>query len=179
MDWITLNNVAAIASIIALIPIVLSFILIAMMWNQRRTRLDWIRKNPGNNQAILIVDLLPNTDLESHVINFIGQNKEQFKGLLNDENYVDANRIFKLSSDNEIEPDLIDGLIDEFRKCVRKMNEAAVDEIHLFYGGPAIFASIIGAELSNRSRVLLYHKVKGGTGAEYYQLWGELSRPWM
>lgn len=52
-------------------------------------------------------------------------------------------------------------LAREIRSKVGELYSAGVDVIHIFIAGPDIAALLVGAELSNGPRVLLYHFEQG------------------
>jgi hypothetical protein len=77
---------------------------------------------------------------------------------------IPADRIFEVSRDKHLEPaDMLDFVL-EVRDNAGKILAAGTDVLHLFYGGPAAAAAIVGAEFANACRVILYQYDHGRYG---------------
>ncbi|MFN3752398.1 MAG: SAVED domain-containing protein [Thiobacillus sp.] len=122
-------------------------------YRQRRRWLAEISQHPGERPGILIIDLLPGKDIGASVRHHLSSDD----GL----KAVPEERIASIARDAALKPEDIIAYADELRRAARRLLDAGCDVIHLFYGGPAVGAAIVGAELSNGPRVVLYHHEQG------------------
>ncbi len=129
-------------------------------WRRRRWYRE-IRTRPGDRPAILIVDLLAEKDIRASVEQF-----RQYHELLRE---VPEDRVFVLRRNKHIGPDDMPRLADDIREAAASLMASGADSIHFFYAGPAAVAALVGAELANVARVLVYQH--GATG---YQCLGPL-----
>jgi hypothetical protein len=83
-------------------------------------------------------------------------------------------RVFKISRIKDILPTDIPDLVAALRTTVDDMMHAGINDVHLFYGGPVGFATVVGAELKNFFNVTVYQR-SNLTGS--YESWGPLRHP--
>lgn len=142
-------------------------ITLGLVWGRERRRkreLQAIRETPGVRPAVLIVDVGEGS-IRPAVENWLRQ-QVAFQDFPPD-------RIHHLDHpDQRLEVEQIDTFMDGFRQTERKIMNSGCDKIHLFFRGPAVLAAMIGAELSNRTTVILYHKNPNSD----YANWGPLHR---
>lgn len=120
----------------------------------RRRLWRQFRERPGQHPAILVVDLLPGKNILA-AVERERQRMEELRDLPDE-------RIVKLARNETLTADQMARLHDEIRHATSRLLELGADTVHLFYAGPAVVAAMLGAELSNGPRVLLYHH-DGGT----------------
>lgn len=134
-------------------------------WRYRR----WFREasaTANERPGIFIVDLSPKTNIAAKIERYRQDNLA-----IKD---VPADRIFSIQRKQDLTVDDMRGLTDELRAKMREMGHCGVGAVHLFYAGPVAFAPIIGGEMINSFKVLLYQH---NTTSDTYDLWGPLRHP--
>jgi hypothetical protein len=150
--------VAAVLGVTVAALVLLVFILRGAFYNELRHE-RWfkrIRNITGRAPALLIIDLLPGKNIGVGVEAFASDNQ-----ILS---MIDKDRYFYLRwrEDESIVPESMRLLSNRLRQLHEQLIEAKVDVLYLFYGGPAIVATMIGAEFANSSfHVILYHHSQG------------------
>lgn len=163
--WGIIDRLSQITGILGFLPILGTLWLVWRIERRRRRELRTIRETPGTRPAVLIVDVGEGS-IRPAVENWLRQQEE-----LQD---FPTERIYHLDHpDQRLEADRIDSFMEEFRKVERVIMDGGCDKIHLFYRGPAVLAAMVGAELSNRTTVILYHK---NPNDSHYVHWGPLHR---
>ena len=119
------------------------------------------QKRRGSRPAILIVDLLDGKSLMSTV--------ERFRAGDQGLKVIPSVCIFLISRDHRIGADDMGALSQEMREKAAEILHNGTDVLHVFFGGPCIAATLIGAEFANSCRVILYHQQQGD-----YVNWGPL-----
>lgn len=67
----------------------------------------------------------------------------------------------------------IEEIMIQIRIIENHLKEQGVQRVHLFYAGPTIVATMIGAELANRFRILCYQRPRASADIkENYVCWG-------
>lgn len=127
-----------------------------VVFGRKRRYQKWHAANVadvGSRPVIFGVDALPGKDMKASVQHFC-QDDEKLST-------IPESRRFWITRKKNLTPDNI----FEFRESLRtKLNEIAgtgVNTIHLFYAGPVAGTAIVGAELANFCRVLLYQHDRG------------------
>ncbi len=151
-----LDPIGIVLGIITAIPIFWTWWQV-VFGEQRRIRRTYreLRENPGERPGIIIFDLLKGKDARLQVENY----RQGVEGLKN----VPEERIVTVSRDKHITPDDIPELQREIRNAARALMTQGVDKIHLFYGGPAMVAAMIGAEFSNMPAIIHQYDPPNGT----------------
>lgn len=122
----------------------------------------------GQRPGILMIDLSPKSNIAAQVESFRSQ-----QPALKD---ITSDRSFLIERTRDLSANDMTALVDELRKKQYEMSRCGIDTVHLFYAGPVAFAPIVGGELVNSFKVLLYHRNKD-TGA--YECWGAIRHPVM
>ena len=120
-----------------------------------------ISNSPGIRPAILVVDLKENTNIWAQV-----EQSRQRNDLLKQ---VQDDRIVRIKYDIWLKPEDMVGFVEKLRKKLGKVAELGADVLYLIYAGPVTPAAIIGAELANSCRVILFQHQQGN-----YINWGPL-----
>lgn len=148
---------------------------VAAWWyfGRRRRERKWLaqtKKQPGQNPAVLIVSLLPNADTSKDVEHYLASGGLSVQ--------VSGDRIFKLCrNDRALSAEDTPQLVRELRGIHGQIIGSGCDVLHVFYSGPVVAGLHVGALLSNRGDVRLYHKSKSaldGTSG-LYESWGPLN----
>ncbi|MDP2752378.1 MAG: SAVED domain-containing protein [Rhodocyclaceae bacterium] len=152
--WLTLDRASIAVGIILAIPVFWTWWQVVFgERQQRKKRLADISRSPGHRPSILIVDLLPGKNIKGGVVEHIHKDAELKK--------IPKELIQEIVHTQALRTTETLDLVNEMRTAIRKLMESGVDVIHLFYGGPGIAALLLGAELSNGARVLMYHYEQG------------------
>lgn len=160
MDWFTLiieyynKWIDPVQGFILGIPVFWTWGVV--VFGKKRRYKKWLQTNVadvGSRPVILGVDALPGKDMKASVQHFC-QEDEKLSTIPEEQQFW-ITRKTNLTPDNMF----------EFRESLReKLNEIAgtgVNTIHLFYAGPVAGTAIVGAELSNSCRVMLYQHDSG------------------
>lgn len=153
LQW--LDPIGIVLSLVLSIPILWTW------WNvtfgESRRRKIWYRQarqQKGLRPAILIIDLLTDKDVRAQVEHFRAQD-ETLKTIPDD-------RIFALSRDKWFTPEEVHDFQKDLRNTSAQIMRAGVDMLYLFYAGPTISATMVGAEFANAGcKVLVYHNERG------------------
>lgn len=159
-----MNSLAQMIDLLDKAGVVLAWILalpVFATWYQiscgarRDRRRLWrqFRDAPGAYPVILIVDLLPNRNIRS----VVERQRLQMQALRE----ISAERIVELRRDAAVTTDTIAELQDELANAVARILDLGADTVHLFFAGPGVVAAMLGAELSNGPRVVLYQYQDG------------------
>ena len=105
-------------------------------------------KQPGQQPAVLIIDLNTNGQVETAVKKHLSKN-----AALKD---IPADRIYRLCRDTAISPKDMADLRQHIRKLASTMMTAGVDTVHFFYSGPVVVPPMVGAIFSNSHALMLY-----------------------
>lgn len=152
--WLGLDRSAIVVGLLVAVPVFWTWwqVVFGERW-QRRQWLKEITRQPGDRPGVLIIDLLPGRNIAASVRAHLAAD-ERLKA-------VPEGRIVTLRRDEPLKTQETEDLARELRTAVRRLLDAGCDVIHLFHGGPDVSALIVGAELSNGPRVLLYHFEQG------------------
>lgn len=163
--WELMDKASQVVGVFGIAPVLGTLWLVWGTERRRRGELRTIRETPGSRPAVLIVDVGEGS-IRPAVENWLRQ-QQGFQDFPPD-------RIHHLDHpDQRLEPGQIDIFMDRFRKIEREIMAGGCDKIHLFLRVPGIVAAMIGAELSNRTAVILYHK---NPNRSDYENWGPLHR---
>lgn len=160
MDW--LDPVGVVVGLVVAFPVFWTWY--EVVFGQRRRQRRWyqeVRRRSGERPAILIVDLLPEKDIRAGVQRYCS-GREALKD-------VPTDRIIRVARDHRLRPDDMPGLYADIRKAAGTLIATGADVIHFFYAGPTVVAALVGAELANSARVLVYQH-----GQEGYECFGPL-----
>lgn len=149
--WImtVLDPIGVVVGLAIAVPVIWTWI--DVVFGERRRRHRWfreVRRQPGQRPAILIVDLLTGRDIRLAV--------ERYRAAHQDLKEVPAERIVLVSRDRRLQADDMPELAREIRAAAGRLIAAGVDTVHYFHAGPAAVAAVVGAELGNAHRVMLY-----------------------
>lgn len=170
MQWLGdfINNVLGPVSIV--VGIVTIFPVLWTWWEvtfgRRRRHEVWakeVRGMAGQRPGVLIVDLLEKGNIANDVESYRRDDQQL--------NSIPSDRIFKIERMKDLGPDDMPSIAEDLRRVTGEIIVAGVDTVHLFYAGPVIPATLIGAEFGNVRRVLLYQRNRN-TGR--YENWGPL-----
>ncbi|MBW2740095.1 MAG: hypothetical protein JRE64_14905 [Deltaproteobacteria bacterium] len=157
-----LNPIGIVFSIILSIPVLWTWYEVALGRKRRQKRLiEGISNSPGTRPAILVVDLKENTNIWAQV-----EQSRQRNDLLKQ---VPDDRIVRIKYNIWLKPDDMVGFVEKLREKLGKVAELGADVLYLIYAGPVTPAAIIGAELANSCRVILFQHQQG-----QYINWGTL-----
>lgn len=144
-------------------------------WRQRK--IQALNPQPGTRSGVLVIGLGSKAaNMESYVRNYLESQPElmeQLGGKLD----KGTNLYLLIEKKNLPEPidkiggkpggtvdikavDYISEIIDKLNSTMGQMANVGISRLHLFYQGPAILATVIGAALGNRFTVLCYHWAK-------------------
>ncbi len=154
-DW--LNPLSVFVGLVLAVPVFWTWwdVIFGRSSRERRWYLD-VRQRPGGRPAILIVDLLPEKDIRVMVEQFCQKN-DVLK-------HIPREHIVSVNRERRLDALQMPELHRDFRRAAAELLARGADAIHLFYAGPGGVAAMLGAELSNASRVLVYQhdQVLGG-----------------
>jgi len=131
---------------------------------QRKKWLNRAKREKGDDPAVLIVDLLSNTEMRAQVVRYL---KSQHIDVAED-------RFAVIDRKKDVVPDDMAELSGEIHGAVGKLNYMAADVVHVFFGGPGCVGLMIGAELSNLPCKIHFHQSSRGEG---YQDFGPIRYP--
>lgn len=154
LAWLWTDRVAMIAGLLISIPVLWTWWQIVFGEPARRRK--WLRevsREPGSRPGVLVVDLLSGRDITASVKNYIAAD-DTLKA-------IGSDCTVSVRRDEPLTPDDVADLARELRAAARRLQDAGVDVVHLFHAGPCVSALLIGAELSNGPRVLVYHFDQG------------------
>lgn len=157
-----LNPIDIVLTIILSIPIFWTWYEVSLGRKRRQKR--WLKEvsdNTGERPAILVVDLKPDLDIWPKV-----QHSRQQNDLLKK---VPDSRIVHIKHATWLKPTDMIELVGKLRKSLGRIAEFGADVLYLIYAGPLTPAAIIGAELANSCRVILFQYQQGT-----YINWGPL-----
>lgn len=156
-DWVMawLDPIGVVLGILVAVPIVWTWW--DVVFGSRRRRRRWFREAStarGEAPAILIVDLLPGKDVRALIERFRAQDQAL--------NGIPADRVIQVSRSERLGPDDMLELHRDVRAAAARFMAMGVDVIHYFHAGPAAVAAIVGAELANGCRVVVYQHDTSG-----------------
>lgn len=157
-----LDPIGIVVGLLIAIPVFLTWYEVTLGRKRRRRR--WFQEaqeDKGQRPAILIVDLLPGKEIEASVERY----RRNDAGLAG----VPGDRVFRVSRTNAIMPDDMPDLAADIRNRAADILRSGADSVHVFYAGPVVPAMLIGAELANTRRIILYQHSPAG-----YENWGPL-----
>ena len=149
--WImtVLDPITVVVGLIIAVPVIWTWI--DVVFGQPRRRRRWfreVRQQPGQRPAILILDLLTGRDIRLAVEHYrVGHD-----GLRD----IPEDRIVTVSRSHRITADDMPDLSRDIRMAASTLIVAGVDTVHYFHAGPAAVAAVVGAELANAHRVMVY-----------------------
>ncbi len=161
MTW--LDPVSVVLGLIVTLPVFWTWH--AVVFGERRRRQRWFRqiqKQPGQRPALLIVDLLPGREVRAAV--------EVFRQTDKHLRQIPDDRIFTLTRSQILRPEDMPDLHEDIRRLAGKMLASGADRVHYYHAGPSVAAALVGAELANTFRVILYQHQPG----EGYRNFGPL-----
>ncbi len=157
-----LEPISVIIGIVTFFPVILTLWKVTVGEKKQRNKIfKEICNHKGERPAILVVDLKPDADIWLQVSKTIQENA-QLKS-------VPQDRIFRINRTKWLEPEHMPDLVDELREKIGAIMSAGVDSLFLIYAGPVTPMAIIGAELANCCRVILFQHHQGA-----YMNWGPL-----
>jgi len=165
-QWVSeyLDGTGILVGLITAIPIFWTWY--SLTWGQKRKEKRWtynaIHNIHGKIHAVLIVDLLPNKDIKTPVLRYLKQHQTL--------NTIDEGWIFCINHQTTVTPDTLTSLAKELQEIHKSLQRLGADSLHLFFAGPAIAATLVGAEFGNSIPVYLYHHDQG------YENFGLLNR---
>jgi hypothetical protein len=152
-----LDPVGVVVGVLIAVPVILTWWEVTL--GRRRQQRRWfreIRRRPGERPSILILDLLAGKDIRASVEHF----RQRQRGL----SAIPDERIFCLARTKPLTPEQMPALHEELRALAARIITSGTDTLHYFHAGPACAAALVGAELANACRVILYqHSVEHGT----------------
>ena len=128
---------------------------------RQRQFLKDIKNSQGDRPSILVIDYRPDSDIFNQVL----QARQQEELLKN----VPDERIFHMKNDTWLKPEDMFTLVEKLRNQLGKVAMKGTDVLYLIYAGPVMPAAVIGAELANSCRVILFQHQQGK-----YINWGPL-----
>ena len=150
------DPVGVVIGILIAIPVMLTWWEVTL--GRRRQQRRWfreLRNQPGERPSILILDLLAGKDVRASVERF----RQADPGL----RAIPGERVFCLSRDGLLTPEAMPALHEELQAVVARVITSGTDTLHYFHAGPACAAALVGAELANACRVILYqHSARAG-----------------
>lgn len=162
--WSFIDKASQITGLLGFLPVVGTLWLVWGGERRRRRELRMICEAPGARPAVLIVDVGEGS-IRPAVENRLRQ-QPGFGGFPPD-------RIHHLDyPKKDLDAGGVDALMEQFRKIEREIMAAGCDKIHLFLRAPLVVGAMVGAELSNRTAVILYQKSPNSD----YEKWGPLQR---
>lgn len=157
MQW--LDPISIVIGLIVTVPIFLTWYEVSL--GRKRRHREWYKAARQGEvaDAVLIVDLLAHEDMKPEVVKYLaGQNLT-----------VTDDCIFEMNKHGELSPDILTEAVGELRGILADISKQASGSLHIFYGGPAAFAMIVGAELANKGNVHVYQRTHGK-----YSDWGPI-----
>ncbi len=146
--------VGPILGLILSVPVVWTWVVVA--FGKRRRYKKWSeahRRDIGSRPVILGVDALPTQNMKAAVLCFLEDDQRL--------NVIPEERRFWVVRKKNLSPENMYEYRMSIRDKIDEIADTGADTIHLFYAGPVVGMGIIGAELSNSCRVLVYHHEKG------------------
>ncbi|WP_295455487.1 SAVED domain-containing protein [uncultured Thiodictyon sp.] len=144
-----LEPIGVVVGIILAVPVFWTWFDVVIGGRRRRRR--WfreVRAQPGQRPAILIVDLLTGRDIRMGV--------ERFRTAHEALRAIPEERIIVVERSRRLTPEDIRQLAQEVREAAGRLIATGADTVHYFHAGPAAVAAIVGAELANGHRVMVY-----------------------
>ena len=149
-----LDPIGVVIGILIAIPVLLTWYEVTLGQRRQRRRLPReLQGNPGERPGLLILDLLPGKDVCPAVERF-----RQGDDLLR---AIPPERQFSLARARVLTPEDMPDLHQDLRKLAARVVGEGVDVLHYFHAGPAVAAALVGAELANGCRVILYQHDQG------------------
>ncbi len=150
-QWIftILDPIGVVIGLILAVPVIWTWI--DVVFGQPRRRRRWfreVRQQPGQRPAILIMDLLTGRDIRLAVEHYRTAHE-----VLKD---IPEDRILSVSRSHRLSADDMPDLSRDVRMAASRLVAAGADTVHYFHAGPAAVAAIVGAELANAHRVIVY-----------------------
>jgi len=127
----------------------------------------WIRqarKHVGQRPVLLVVDFLPGKNIDAAVA-LARQNTPSLRDIPDE-------RVIRINIEQWLTPDAMPKAHGLIHRAARDALATGADVIHLFYAGPCIGAALVGAELANTAKVLVYQHDQGA-----YRNFGPLRLP--
>lgn len=168
-NWVVnyLDGLSIIVGFIAFIPIVWTWysLTLGQARKERRWAKNALASLKDKEHGILIIDLLPNTDVRIQVEKY-ARNNEQLKE-------IEKDKIICINHEKHATPETLTILSKQLQQAHRNIQQQGIDVVHLFFAGPAIAATLIGVEFANSLPVILYHKDKSSA---HYTIFGLMNR---
>ena len=158
--WDITGNIGTIVGIVSAIPIF--WIWYEITLGRKRQHRKWYDQalKGTNADIVLVVDLLTNSNMSAQVQQYLASQKHTIP----DERFV------VLEHNGDITPANIPELVRQLRLHIEEISRMGAGALHIFFGGPCAFATIVGCEMSNRGNVFIYHHARNGG----YENWGPL-----
>lgn len=150
-DWImtVLDPIGVVVGLVIAVPVIWTWI--DVVFGERRRKRRWFREarnRAGQRPAILIIDLLIDKDIRSAVEHY-RQTHDALAAIPDD-------RVITIARGRRLSADDMPDLARDIRAAAGKLIAAGADTVHYFHAGPAAVAAIVGAELGNAHRVMVY-----------------------
>jgi hypothetical protein len=127
-----------------------------VVFGESRRRRKWLAevvRESGTRPGVLVVDILPGRDIMASVTKHLAAEPALAR--------LGKERIATVTRASSLAPGEVAELARDIRAAARRLQDAGVDVVHLFHAGPDVSALMLGAELSNGPRVLVYHFDQG------------------
>ena len=148
------DPIGVVVGILIAVPVLWTWYEVTLGQRRQRRRLfRELRNNPGDRPGILVIDLLPGKDVRPAVERF-RQTDDALKS-------IPPERHFVLTRDRGLKPEAMPEVHHELRKLGARIVNEGVDVLHYFHAGPSVAAALVGAELANGARVILYQHDHG------------------
>jgi len=147
-----------------LVSIVIAFPVFMTWWDvwigKRRRQLEWHRRasrEAGGQPGLLVLDLKPQHDTSGVVERFCQRNTE-----MPELAEVPQARQAVITRNEMLRPEDMPALQNEIRDRLADLHRAGADVIHYFHAGPTAAAAMVGAELANTGRIVVYQYGQDG-----------------
>jgi hypothetical protein len=150
------DPLGVVIGVLIAIPVMLTWWEVTL--GRRRQQRRWfreIRRQPGERPSILILDLLAGKDIRASV--------ERFRQTQPALSAIPDERLFWLARSKPLTPEQMPALHEDLRALAARIITSGTDTLHYFHAGPACAAALVGGELANICRVILYqHSAENG-----------------
>jgi hypothetical protein len=148
------DPIGVVVGILIAIPVLWTWYEVTLGQRRQRRRLfRELRSNPSGRPGILILDLLPGKDVRPAV--------ERFRQTDEALTSIPPERRFVLTRDQTLTPEAMPEVYQALRQLAAGVVAEGVDVLHYFHAGPSVAAALVGAELANSCRVILYQHDHG------------------
>lgn len=160
--WNVLDKLSIVVSLLAVVPVIWTWLLVRRVELQRRQQLMEVRRSPGHRPAVLVIGV--GADIVAQVENYLGQQAW----------YRQLDRkpqVHKIIHEGDLRADDIDKIMEQVAEAERQIMATGCDKIHLFLMSPVALAARVGSHLSNHGPVVVYQLNRV---TRQYENWGLL-----